>query len=99
VAVVADPDAVRFIAENGGRVWVYADRAGLKHVRTMAPEEASLQFEEVEGDGFLLFVESDLVQPETWWVELRHFPHRHIDVLWDGHQPGSSVGPPSGNVW
>jgi hypothetical protein len=96
MAVDADPEAVRFIAEHGGRVWVYADGAGLKHVKTMAPDDTSLQFEEIDGDGFLLFVESDLVQPETWNVELRHFPHRHIDVLWDGHQPGWSVGTPSG---
>jgi hypothetical protein len=97
VAVIADPEAVQFIAEHGGRVYVYADRGGMKRVKTMAPDDTSLQFEQIDGDGFQLFVESGLVQPETWWVEYRHFPHRHVDVLWDGHQPGGAVVPPSGN--
>jgi hypothetical protein len=68
MAVVADPEAVRFIAEHGGRVYVYADRAGLKHVKTQVPDDTSLRFEQVDGDGFQLFVESDLVAPETWTV-------------------------------
>jgi hypothetical protein len=90
VSVVADPEAVQFIAEHGGRVYVYADKAGLKHVKTEAPDDTSLRFEQISGEGFQLFVESDLAQPETWTVKLRRFPHRHIDVLWDGHQPGPS---------
>jgi len=97
VAVEADPEALGFIAEHGGRVYVYASAAGLKHVTTSAPDEPSLQFEQLDGDGFQLFVEADLVQPETWTVVLRHLPHHHVDVLWDGHQPGWAVHPPSGN--
>lgn len=97
MAVEAEPEVIRFIAEHGGRVWVYADRAGLKHVKTMQPDDLSIQFEQIDGYGFQLFVETDLVRPETWNVVLRHFPYKHVDVLWDGHQPGSSVIPPSGS--
>jgi hypothetical protein len=95
VLVEADPEAVRFIAEHGGRVFVYASEAGLKHVSTDAPADTGMRLEQIDGDGFQLFVESDLAQPETWNVVLRHFPHRHIDVLWDGHQPGG-YGPRGG---
>jgi hypothetical protein len=93
MTVVADPDAVRFIAEHGGRVYVYADRAGMKQVKTEAPHDPSLQFEQINGYGFQLFVETDIVRPETWNVKLRHLPHQHVDVLWDGRQPGGAVHP------
>lgn len=93
MAVVADPEAVQFIAEHGGRVYVYADGAGMKHVKTNAPHDTSLQFEQIDGDGFQLFVECDLVAPETWTVVLRHLPLRHLDVLWDGGQPGPDTMP------
>ncbi len=91
MAVEADPETVQFIAEHGGRVYVYAVGDGLKQVKTETPDDRSIQFEQIDGDGFQLFVESDLAQPETWNVVLRHFPHQHLDVLWDGQQPGGGV--------
>ena len=93
MAVEADPEAVRFIAEHGGRVYVYAVGAGLKQVKTEAPDDQSIQFEQVNGDGFQLFIERDLAAPETWYVKLRRFPRKHVDVLWDGHQPGPDTFP------
>jgi hypothetical protein len=92
VPVVADPEAVAFIAEHGGRLYVYADAAGLKHVKTETPDDPSIQFEQVPADGFAMFVETDIVQPETWNVKFHHLPYHHVDVLWDGHQPGLSQG-------
>jgi hypothetical protein len=88
VAVEAEPEAVRFITEHGGSLWVYAVGDGLKQVKTRAPDDTGLRFEQIDADGFQLFIESDFVQPETWNVVLDHFPHQHVDVLWDGHQPG-----------
>jgi hypothetical protein len=85
---VADPEAVSFIAERGGRLYVYADAGGLKHVKTHPPDDMSITFTEVQADGFLLFVADDIEQPSTWNVKLRHLPFHHVDVLWDGHQPG-----------
>jgi len=61
MSVVADPEAVSFIAEHGGRLYVYADAAGLKHVKTEPPREASIRFEQIEADGFLMYVEEDIV--------------------------------------
>jgi hypothetical protein len=65
VAVVADPEAVSFISERGGRLYVYADHAGMKHVRSEQPSDSSIRFERIEADGFLMYVEDDIEQPET----------------------------------
>jgi len=93
MAVVADPDAVSFITERGGRLYVYADHAGMKHVRTEPPRDPSIRFEQIEADGFLMYVEYDIDKPETWNVKFHHLPYHHVDVLWDGHQPGPGTGP------
>ena len=74
-------------------VWVYVVGDGLKQVKTSASDDTGMRFEQIDADGFQLFVESDLVQPETWTVVLRHLPHRHVDVLWDGGQPGPDTFP------
>jgi hypothetical protein len=55
--VVADPEAVSFIAEHGGRLYVYADAGDLKHVKTTRPDDESQEFEEIEANGFLLYVD------------------------------------------
>lgn len=88
MTVVADPEAVAFIADHGGCLYVYADSAGLKHVKTVAPGDPSVQFEQIQAEGFVMFVETDIVQPETWNVKFHRYPYHHVDVLWDGHQPG-----------
>jgi hypothetical protein len=58
------PEAVTFIAERGGRLYVYADAAGLKHVKTEPPPDPSIRFEQIEADGFLMYVEDGL-DPRT----------------------------------
>jgi len=88
VSVVADPEAVSFIAEHGGRLYVYTDSAGLKHVKTEPPDDRSIRFEEIDADGFVMYVEDDIVRPETRNVKFHHLPYHHVDVLWDGHEPG-----------
>jgi hypothetical protein len=92
VSVVADPKAVSFIAAHGGRLYIYADAAGLKHVKTEPPHDASIRFEEVEAEGFLMYVETDIVRPRVWNVKFHHLPYHHIDVLWDDPQPGLAEG-------
>jgi hypothetical protein len=88
VAVSADPEAVAFITERGGRLYVYADGAGMKHVKTERPREASVRFKQITADGFVMYVQDDVAEPETWNVKFHRVPYRHVDVLWDGEQPG-----------
>jgi hypothetical protein len=93
VSVVADPEAVSFIAEHGGSLFVYADASGLKHVKTEAPDDPSIRFDRIEADGFLMYVEDDIEHPETWNVKFHYVPYPHVDVLWDSHQPGPGFYP------
>jgi hypothetical protein len=85
VPVVADPEAVSFIATHGGRLYVYADASGRKHVETKAPENLSLRFESVKADGFLMHVQVGIEHPDAWRVKLRQVPHHRLEVLWDDH--------------
>jgi hypothetical protein len=96
VSVVADPEAVLFIVEHGGRLYVYADKAGMKHVKTEPPHDPSIRFEQIEADGFLMYVEDDLNPPGVWNVKFHHLPYHHVDVLWDGRQPGRADVAPTG---
>lgn len=81
-------EAVSFIAERGGGLYVWADDGGLKEVKTEPPNDRSISFDQIEAEGFILFVATDIKKPETWNVTSHHIPWRHVDVLWDGHQPG-----------
>jgi hypothetical protein len=96
MAVVADPEAVSFISEHGGRLYVYTDPAG-KHVETEPPHDTSIRFKNVEADGFMLCVEADLMQlDDTWNVRFHCFPDHHVDVLWDGiFVAARPAGPPA----
>jgi hypothetical protein len=85
VSVVADPEAVAFIASHGGCLYIYADPSGRKHASTDAPNDPAIRFAQIEANGFLMYVEKGTEQPETWTVTLSHLPHHHLDVLWDGH--------------
>lgn len=91
MAIQADPDAVTFIVEHGSRLYVWADAGGLKHVSTTAPDERELRFDRLSAPGFHLYVATDMTRPKTWNLRLRHLPRRHVDVLWDGDQPGRAV--------
>jgi hypothetical protein len=64
MAIVADPEAVSFTAQHGERLYVYADAAGLKHVRTERPHDSSIRFETIDADGFQMYVEDDIEPPE-----------------------------------
>jgi hypothetical protein len=72
--VVADSEAVSFIAEHGCSLYVYADAGGLKHVKTERPSDPSLHFEQIEAEGFLMYVDDDIEHPQTWNVRFHHLP-------------------------
>jgi hypothetical protein len=92
--VVADPDAVEFVAEHGGEVFVWADDAGLKHVRVERPDN-DVSFRSVPASDLSLFVDREIDPPLEWKLVLRHFPHRHVDALYDGVSPGETPDLPA----
>jgi hypothetical protein len=38
-----------------------------------------------------MYVEEDIKHATVWDVKFHHLPYHHVDVLWDGHQPGPSI--------
>ena len=89
MSVIAEPNAVSFIAERGGFLYVYTVGDGLKQVRTEPPGDSSIRFDQIEAEGFVMYVEDALGRPDTWNVKFHRWPYPHVDVLWDGHQPGA----------
>jgi hypothetical protein len=92
VAVVADAEAVSYIAARGGRLYLYADASGLKHVKTQPPSDPAIHFKQIAAVSFLFYVDDDIEEPAIWDVKFRRLPYPHVDVLWDGHQPGAAFG-------
>jgi hypothetical protein len=60
VPVVADPEAVSFIAEHGGSLYVYTDPSGPKHVTTEARKRAIDPVPADPAGGFLVSVEEGI---------------------------------------
>jgi hypothetical protein len=91
--ILAEDDVRAFIAEHGGNVYVWADDAGLKHVH-LSPPEHPVEFESFDGDGLTLHQDVRIAAPsDEWKLVLRHIPHKHVDALWDGWEPGISSPP------
>lgn len=89
---MADEEAREFIAEHGGNVYVWANEAGLKHV-ALAPPGDPVEFASLDAEGFTLHQDVTIQSPtDEWKVVLRHIPHKHVDALWDGWEPG--IGAP-----
>jgi hypothetical protein len=95
--VQADEAATEFAVEHGGEIYVWASEAGLKHVSEQAPDHQA-DWRRLPGQGFTLLVDDATIEePDEWVVVLRHIPHKHLDVLWDGWEPGVS-GPAGPNT-
>ena len=86
VKVEASTDAVKFIRDNGGRLFVWADDDGLKHVKLQAPDHP-VDFKQIACDSFDFNVAVDIAHASFWEIVLHHFPHRYVDALWDGWAP------------
>jgi hypothetical protein len=95
VKILAEDDVRAFIAEHGGNVYVWADDAGLKHVH-LDPPQHEVDFTSFDADGFTLHQDAGIQAPsDEWKLVLRHIPHKHVDALWDGWEPGVSSPPES----
>jgi hypothetical protein len=89
--VRASFDAVAFIQEHGGRLFVWASDAGIRHVKLHPPDQR-IDFKQLPCDGFEFNVAVDIPDPGFWKVIFHRFPTRHVDALYDGDEPeGLSV--------
>jgi hypothetical protein len=90
ITIVANDDAREYVAEHGGKVYVWIHESGLKHVATHPPDEAT-DWDTIEGEGITLYVDTEIQEPTSHWrVVVKHFPLKHVDAIWDGWEPGIS---------
>jgi hypothetical protein len=88
--VVASPEAVAFVRERGGRLflWPQADRCcrvATWRLRSSTEPREDRTFRRVPAEGFELYLPADLTrEPEKLEIELRRFPRRHVDGYWNG---------------
>lgn len=91
IKVVANDETRKFVAEHGGKVYIWIHESGLKHVATHPPEDDPTDWDEIDGDGMTLFVDTEIQEPTSHWrIVLKHFPLKHVDAIWDGWEPGIS---------
>jgi hypothetical protein len=75
------------ILEKGGKLYIWIDGAGMKHVHPHPPGH-EVAWSELSGSGIEVFVDPGIDPPPTWVIVLHHVPYRHVDALWDGDVPG-----------
>jgi hypothetical protein len=86
--VVASPEAVAFVRERGGRLFMWPRSA--RYCRSVTWLESSTEprgdreFHRVPTDGFELYLPVHMREPEELEIALRRFPRRHIEGYWDG---------------
>ena len=95
IKVDADANAVAFIQERGGRLFVWASNAGIEH-ETTKPREG-IDFVRLEGNGFELFVDPSIDEAHRWRLVYHRFPTPHVRALWNGG--AYSVGLPLMSKW
>jgi hypothetical protein len=86
VEIRATPEAVAFIQDNGGRLFVWIDAASLKHV-TLHPPEQEVDFKQIPCDGFEFNVHVEIAEAVWWKVVLHRFPRHYVGALWNGSMP------------
>ena len=87
--VVASPEAVAFVRERGGRLFVWPHRSGGccsgMRLRTSTEPASDREFRRVPTDGFELYLPARMTrQPDELELALRRFPTRHVEGYWDG---------------
>jgi hypothetical protein len=76
------PGVVDFLRGRGGRLFVWVSDAGLEHETTRP--KAGVDFVELQGDGFSLYVDPAIETPASWSLVYHRFPRPHVRALWNG---------------
>lgn len=89
--VVASEEAVAFVRERGGRLflwptWTRCCRSlGTWRLESSTEPKDDRTFRRVPADGFELYVPANMTrEPEELEIELRRFPRRHVAGYWNG---------------
>jgi hypothetical protein len=86
--VVASEEAVAFVRERGGRLFLWPQRSGYCcpnwRLRSSTEPDPTREFHRVPTDGFELYLPVRMREPEKLEIDLRRFPRRHVESYWNG---------------
>ena len=86
--VVASEEAVAFVRERGGRLFLWPQRSGYCcpnwRLQSSTEPDPGRQFHRIPIDGFELYLPVHMREPEELEIGMRRFPRRHIQGYWNG---------------
>lgn len=86
--VVASAEAVAFVRERGGRLFMWPQSArccpSVLWLESSTEPRDDRVFHRVPADGFELYLPMKMQEPEELEIAVRRFPHRHVEGYWDG---------------
>lgn len=88
--------AARYIAENGGRLYIWSQPFGGSFATTKTslaePQLDDTTFIRYDPEGLEVFVDETIAPPTKWVLWYQRFPRRHIRADGSSGYPGSSSG-------
>ncbi len=88
VRVNASAEVVQLVQERGGKLYVWAKRArccgGPLTFLETSSEPGERPWRRVAADGFELYLDARLGEPEELVVEAKGRRRRHVHAYWDG---------------
>jgi hypothetical protein len=87
--VVASEEAVAFVRERGGRLFLWPQRTSYCcpnwRLRSSTEPDENREFRRVPTEGFELYLPRHMTrEPEKLEIEVRRFPRRHVEGYWNG---------------
>lgn len=87
--VVASEEAQRFVAEHGGRLYVWPSALACCHsvlrLESATEPKRDRDFRRVADEGFEVWAPVKLARlPSELHVDVGRFPRRHVEAYWDG---------------
>ena len=87
--VVASEEARRYVAERGGRLYVWLSSSACCHsvprLDSSTEPKSDRDFRRVAAEDFEVWVPQKLMRlPSELHVEVHRFPRRRVEAYWDG---------------
>lgn len=86
--VVASEEAVAFVRERGGRLFLWPQRSGYCcpswRLKSSTEPDPDREFHRIPVEGFELYLPVRMREPEELELDVRRFPRPHVRGYWDG---------------
>jgi hypothetical protein len=86
--VVASEEAVAFVRQRGGRLFMWPQSArccpSVIWLESSTEPRHDREFYRVPAEGFELYIPAKMREPEKLEIAVRRFPRRHVEGYWDG---------------